>query len=1108
MDENQFLDKFKEKFGTKKEQNETGDAEEIQNENDLKKENNMNNVETNNNNDNNRNMEGGRVSKLFLRNMYKSQLADIKEEIKKEKIIENKNKQKKQKDKDKDDSIGDYSLSSEEDEQKENEKENEENKNIIPENLNSYFTSSKNKQNENINISNKPKNEERTSISKQQMLKYIQNLNKNEEKNKSQNKNDINSNLSNNQNNYIRQVSDQPRPSVKDILKLNEERIKLLKEEREKYNIRNSVYAKNRANWRLKMKKISDYIKSEKEEGQTNEEFFSENEDYLKKFGITNVKDFISIQEILDKYDYNLEDEKIRKSAYLPSNPYKNKLKVIKDEIEKKDSNSNLVKENKFISFNSNNISTPKNYNLTNQIVNGLEDDIKEKISYIVIPKKTVYETSHIENNIISKKTKKNKFTDLNTNMDIINKNFNIKQIPKINKYNEELLSREEFTPINILKTQNTKLQFRKCESNVEINYYPKKTIKEIQNEISIDINKTYERKKSNFIVDNNPNEKIEYIVSPLLKRYKSENISIEKPSFIGLSSIPKKSKFQICYEDNDSLLNTNTKKYSNFDLTICHDVNNFYYKNRPSNKNYVIKKQESQGSVNSTPKKKNSISKEIKDFSYISELNNNNEIKKTENYKNNQNYNEKNDLNNNITNNKNNIINNELYNNRYNNDFNYNYKEKNNNNYEKNHNNRYNDVKNNNENDYRINNYQNSNNQIHSFNNFDGEIVNNKNNKEIKLKSKALPNTTQNLSNNSIQKVLQSKDITNKYQKNIITSLDNIQIMKYQISDSAIPLDPSFLDVLCINCYECIKMEDMDLHSQKCVIKLEYFKDNAYDEDYNTRIFKLHESLKNKKEEIENTKDKNLLNFYNRLLKIIYQILINNNSIEELDSSITEINKMIKNDINKGNFSQNYKFYFLLFCQRISQLVYMKLKDMEKIILSLNQNSSKDSIDSIEEDYNLNNNLEDDEHIKYMKEQLTSIENETNKAKNELKQWKKEAKLLENTLRKPNIQRNEQLSDIASDINSRNESYDYLTTFTGQMSDIGDNEINEEDFDNFSEDEQKKYFLSVGLGIKFKYSDQIQEDVSIAQLFDKAKNKGVKPQNYHDFLIKELNIK
>ena len=74
-------------------------------------------------------------------------------------------------------------------------------------------------------------------------------------------------------------------------------------------------------------------------------------------------------------------------------------------------------------------------------------------------------------------------------------------------------------------------------------------------------------------------------------------------------------------------------------------------------------------------------------------------------------------------------------------------------------------------------------------------------------------------------------------------------------------------------------------------------------------------------------------------------------------------------------------------------------------------------------------------------------------------------------------------------------------------MSDFGDENINDEDFDNFNEDDQKKYFLSIGLGIKFKYSDQIEEDVSIADLFEKAKNKGIKPQNYHDFLIRELNI-
>ena len=60
MNEEIFIDKFKEKFGSKKKENEEMKEE--------KKE-----------NDTNKNMEGGRVSKLFLRNMYKNTLSDIKE---------------------------------------------------------------------------------------------------------------------------------------------------------------------------------------------------------------------------------------------------------------------------------------------------------------------------------------------------------------------------------------------------------------------------------------------------------------------------------------------------------------------------------------------------------------------------------------------------------------------------------------------------------------------------------------------------------------------------------------------------------------------------------------------------------------------------------------------------------------------------------------------------------------------------------------------------------------------------------------------------------------------------------------------------------------------
>jgi hypothetical protein len=57
------------------------------------------------------------------------------------------------------------------------------------------------------------------------------------------------------------------------------------------------------------------------------------------------------------------------------------------------------------------------------------------------------------------------------------------------------------------------------------------------------------------------------------------------------------------------------------------------------------------------------------------------------------------------------------------------------------------------------------------------------------------------------------------KYQKNIIDSLDNICIAQYNINPN-LPLDPLFFDVLCINCYECVKCIEVDRHSEICVIQ------------------------------------------------------------------------------------------------------------------------------------------------------------------------------------------------------------------------------------------------------------------------------------------------
>ena len=68
-------------------------------------------------------------------------------------------------------------------------------------------------------------------------------------------------------------------------------------------------------------------------------------------------------------------------------------------------------------------------------------------------------------------------------------------------------------------------------------------------------------------------------------------------------------------------------------------------------------------------------------------------------------------------------------------------------------------------------------------------------------------------------------------------------------------------------------------------------------------------------------------------------------------------------------------------------------------------------------------------------------------------------------------------------------------------MSDCDDNNLFN-DLNNLNQDEQKKYFLSIGLGIKFKYSEQIKEIISISDLFDKAKNQGIKPQYIQEFIL------
>jgi hypothetical protein len=117
-------------------------------------------------------------------------------------------------------------------------------------------------------------------------------------------------------------------------------------------------------------------------------------------------------------------------------------------------------------------------------------------------------------------------------------------------------------------------------------------------------------------------------------------------------------------------------------------------------------------------------------------------------------------------------------------------------------------------------------------------------------------------------------------YKKNIINSLDQICVSQYNVG-SNFPLDHKFMDILCINCYECVKCNEVDKHSETCVVKP--FMDEGYtskniEEDINSKIYKLYQNLRKREGEIQLSNTEDLKIIFNELCDIINTIFLNNN--------------------------------------------------------------------------------------------------------------------------------------------------------------------------------------------------------------------------------------
>lgn len=259
-----------------------------------------------------------------------------------------------------------------------------------------------------------------------------------------------------------------------------------------------------------------------------------------------------------------------------------------------------------------------------------------------------------------------------------------------------------------------------------------------------------------------------------------------------------------------------------------------------------------------------------------------------------------------------------------------------------------------------------------------------------------------------------------------------------------------------CLDCNTCLVKGEEGGHTNHFILQVENLSNNGVDIDdelnindidYNANLNKLYETLKRDQIKILKYGNNKFINFYGKILFSLYEIIINNNSIEDLNASILNIYDNYKKEIESDNQCQYLKEYFLFYLKKIIKLTYFKEKKIEKILADLEGEDIDIQIEVIEKDRNQN----------------TGVNN------------------------------NEQMSKFSS-FSSGNLSGIISPKVSGNI-DIKSN------LDKYSEEDKKKYFLKLGLSMKFKYG----KNCSISDLYTKAKEQNINPKDYEVFLMKEL---
>ena len=249
---------------------------------------------------------------------------------------------------------------------------------------------------------------------------------------------------------------------------------------------------------------------------------------------------------------------------------------------------------------------------------------------------------------------------------------------------------------------------------------------------------------------------------------------------------------------------------------------------------------------------------------------------------------------------------------------------------------------------------------------------------------------------------------------KVIIEEIKKESIIEKIIKEKKVSMNYYF----CINCFQCFSRDEINNHDGHFFIDINDFKDSEDDIDYNEGLNKLYKILKKEQNKFLKSRNNNLIKYYRKLLSNLYEIIINNNSYEDLNTSIINIYEEYIKEDKLGTFFDYYKDYFLLFYQQICKLAFLKVQEMSLSELGDETDNSFKDLD--EEDLDFEDNLKDD------------------------------------------------INDM-----------------------------------NNTDEDKKKYFFKIGLKLKNK-SDKY---ISLSELYSKAKEEYIEPNNYENFIIKELNI-